>query len=82
MSNNLRMYHKILNQLCQWLPDERITRMRNLSLLVTGLYLSGAVQMPLVARKWHLPGKEPSRLTACVAFLATTGCRSRPVIGP
>jgi len=43
MSNNLRMYHKILTQLCQWLPDERITRMRNLALLVTGLFLSGKV---------------------------------------
>ena len=70
MSNNLRMYHKILTQLCQWLPDERITRMRNLALLVTGLYLSGAVQLPLVARKWHLPGKEPSLVNRLRRFLS------------
>jgi len=60
MPNNLRLYHTVLMQLRQWLPDERITRMRNLALLVSGLYLSQAVQLPLVVRKWPLEGKVPS----------------------
>lgn len=69
MSNNLRLYHTVLKQLCQWLPDERITRMRNLALLVTGLYLSGAVQLPLVVRKWPMQSKLPSLVNRLSRFL-------------
>lgn len=60
MRDNLQVYHTILHQLCQWFPEERITRMRNLSLLVTGLYLSKAVQLPLIVRKWPIIAKLPS----------------------
>ncbi len=34
LPNNLQMYHKMLSQLCQWLPHERITRLRNMALLM------------------------------------------------
>lgn len=70
MNNNLRLYHKTLNQFCQWFPNERITRMRNLALLVTGLYLSKAVQMPIVIRKWHIAGKFSSLTNRMRRFLS------------
>jgi hypothetical protein len=70
MSNNLRLYHTVLKQLCQWLPDERVTRMRNLALLVSGLYLSQKVQLPLVVRKWPLEGKVPSLTNRLRRFLS------------
>jgi hypothetical protein len=31
MPNNLQYYYKVLDQLCQWLPEERITRLRNMA---------------------------------------------------
>ena len=37
MANNLQMYHRILTGLCQWHPGERITRIRNMALLLVGL---------------------------------------------
>jgi hypothetical protein len=70
MSNNLRLYHTVLKQLCQWLPNERITRLRNLALLASGLYLSGAVQLPLVVRKWPQRGKVPSLVNRLSRFLS------------
>ena len=45
MPDNLHLYHKILHQICQWLPQERITRLRNLALFMTGLYLGGTVHL-------------------------------------
>ena len=50
MSNNLQTYHKTLQQLCQWLPQERITRLRNMAWLIVGLQLSGAIHLPLIVR--------------------------------
>lgn len=32
MQNNLRFHATLLSQLCKWLPEERITRLRNLAL--------------------------------------------------
>ena len=69
MQNNLQLYHRILRQLCQWLPDERITRKRNMALLVTGLYLSAAVHLSLIVRKWPTPGKIPSLVNRLRRFL-------------
>lgn len=69
MSNNLRLYHTVLRGLRQWLPDERITRVRNLALLMTGLYMSGAVQLPLIVRKWPVDGKLPSLVNRLSRFL-------------
>jgi hypothetical protein len=60
MRNNLQLYHKILEQLCQWFPQERITRMKNLALMITGLYLGKSVQIPKIVRKWHVAGQLPS----------------------
>jgi hypothetical protein len=69
MPNNLHAYHKTLQQLRQWLPHERITRLRNMALLVLGLQLSGAIHLPLIVRKWPLPGKLPSLTNRLRRFL-------------
>lgn len=60
MRNNLHLYHKILEQLCQWLPDERVTRQRNLALMITGIYLSASVHLSLIVSKWPVDAKDPS----------------------
>jgi len=69
MRNNLRLYHTILAQVCKWLPEERITRMRNLALFLTGLYLGAAVHLSLIVRKWPTPGKLPSLVNRLRRFL-------------
>ena len=45
MRDNLRLYHTMVAQIRKWLPDERITRVRNLALFLTGLYLSRKVHL-------------------------------------
>ena len=70
MPNNLHTYHKTLQQLRQWLPQERITRLRNMALLLLGLQLSGAIHLPLIVRKWPLPGKIPSLTNRLRRFLS------------
>jgi len=69
MSHNLQIYHKALRQFCQWFPRERITRMRNLALLVMGLQMSRSVHMSLIVRKWPLGSKEPSLVNRLRRFL-------------
>lgn len=70
MRNNLRIYNKMLAQLCQWLPDERITRLRNLALLVVGVYLEESVHLSHIVASWPLSGKAPSLVNRLHRFLA------------
>ena len=67
--NNLQYYYKVQEQLRQWLPDERITRLRNMALLIIGLPLSGAVHLSLIVRKWPVAGKDPSLVNRLWRFL-------------
>jgi hypothetical protein len=67
--NNLRLYHKVFDQLCKWLPEERVTRMRNLALLVMGLYLGAAVHLSFIVRKWPMQGKDVSLVNRLRRFL-------------
>jgi hypothetical protein len=69
MRNNLQIYHIVLNQICQWLPEERVTRQRNMALLITGLFLGAAVHMPKIVRKWPVVGKLPSLVNRLRRFL-------------
>ena len=69
MPNNLHTYHKTLQQLRQWLPQERVTRLRNMALLLLGLQLSGAIHLPLIVRKWPVAGKVPSLTNRLRRFL-------------
>ena len=77
MPNNLQYYYKVLHQLCQWLPEERITRLRNLALLIVGLQLSRSVHLGLIVRKWPLPSKEPSLVNRLHRFLVNPGWEVR-----
>ena len=70
MRNNLQLYNKVLNQLCQWLPKERITQKRNLALLVIGIYLNGSVHLDHIVRSWPIPGKVPSLVNRLHRFLS------------
>lgn len=70
MPNNLQLYHKMKSQLCQWLPGERITRIRNMALLLMGLYLSKSPHLSKVVRKWPLAGKLPSLTNRLWRFLS------------
>lgn len=67
--NNLHLYHKVLRQICQWQPQERITRCRNAALLIVGLHLSGAVYLPHITRKWPVLGKASSLVNRLRRFL-------------
>jgi hypothetical protein len=60
MRNDLPLYHKLLEQLCQWLPEERATRRRNLALMIMGIYLSASVHLSRIVSKWPVDAKEPS----------------------
>lgn len=69
MQTNLHLYHRVLEQMCQWLPDERITRRRNMALLVAGLYLSSSIHLSHVVRKWPSESKAPSLVNRLRRFL-------------
>ena len=79
MPDNLRLYHSILKRMHRFLPNERITRLRNLALLMTGLFLARSVHLGHVVRKWPLPAKLPSLTNRLRRFvsnprLAPTRC--------
>ena len=67
--NNLQLYHKVFRQLSQWLPGERVTRVRNGAMLIVGLYLGRAVHLSYITRTWPLPGKAPSLVNRLRRFL-------------
>ena len=67
--NNLRLYHKLLRQICQWFPGERITRKRNLALMMVGLYLGASVHLSHIARELPIGGKDPSLVNRLSRFL-------------
>ena len=69
MQTNLPLYHRVLKQLKQWWPTERVTRQRNMALLIAGLYLSRAVHMALIVRTWPSRSKEPSLVNRLRRFL-------------
>lgn len=67
--SNLNVYHKILKQLDRWLPDERVTRKRNMALLMMGLQQSAAIHLSKIVSKWPLAAKLPSLVTRLNRFL-------------
>lgn len=69
MLYNLPLYHKMLRQLRNWLPNERITRLRNMSLLVTGLKLSQAIHLSKIVNTWPIDSKLPCLVTRLNRFL-------------
>ena len=69
MPTTLQLYHKMKHQLYQWLPGERKTRLQNMALFLTGLYLSGQPHLSKIVRKWPLLGKLPSLTNRLWRFL-------------
>ncbi len=50
----------MLDQLCKWLPEQRVTRKRNLALMIIGIYLSALVHLLLFVRHWPVKAKASS----------------------
>lgn len=67
--NNLQLYHKVLGQLCKWLDDERITRLRNLALLIIGLSVGHSIHLSYIVSEWPVPGKKKSLVNRLHRFL-------------
>lgn len=70
MQSNPQTYHTIFRQFRNLHPDERVTRVRNLALLVAGLYLAGKVHLARIAEVWHVPGRIPSLVNRLRRFLS------------
>lgn len=71
MTNNLRLYHKVVAQLCQWLPGERITRLRNMALLLVGLQQARGIHLSQIVNQWPgVDGKVPSLVNRLRRFLS------------
>lgn len=69
MRDNLRLYRKMLTAAKEFLPGRRITRLRNLAFLASGLFLAGSVHLGKVARKWPFAGKLVSLTNRLRRFL-------------
>lgn len=70
MTNNLHRYHKTVCQLCQWLPGERITRVRDMALLLVGLQQSRGIHLSQIVNQWpSVVGKLPSLVNRLGRFL-------------
>jgi hypothetical protein len=70
MSNSLRLYHTIIEQLRQGLTDMRRTQIRSLAWMITGVYLSSHVHLSKVARHRPGPVKLDSKVQQLRRFLA------------
>ncbi len=69
MRDNLRVNHKILPYWVKCLAGERITRVRNLALLMTGLVLSMTVHLPHIVKKWPTEARQRSLVNRLGRFL-------------
>jgi hypothetical protein len=70
MAVNLQMYHRILDELCQWHRGERITRLRNMALMLVGLTQGHGIHLSQIVEQWPgLEAKEPSLVNRLRRFL-------------
>jgi len=58
-----------------FLPDERITRLRNLALLASGLFLSESAHLSKIVRTWPLAGRLVSLTNRLRRFLKNESAR-------
>jgi hypothetical protein len=70
MSDSLRLFSSMKKHVRKFLPTERITRQRNLALLITGLVLARSVHLAHLVRKWPLPAKTSSLTNRLRRFLS------------
>lgn len=84
MSHYLQTYHKTKRRVRQLHPEKRITRVRNLALLITGLCLGEGIHLAQIISAWPLPGKDPSLVNRLRRFLANAAVEVqswyRPVV--
>lgn len=77
MSHNHQVYCKIKRQIRQWLPEARITRVRNLALLITGLCEGTGIHLSEIVSAWPIPGREPSLVNRLRRFLSNAAVEVR-----
>jgi hypothetical protein len=82
MRDNLRLYRKMLTAMQEFLPDRRITRLRNLALLASGLFLAESAHLGKVARKWPLAARLASLTNRLRRFLKNEQVRSHRFYRP
>lgn len=70
MPHNLHLYHKVLSQIEQWLPQMRVTQRRNLALLVAGIVAAQGIHLSYIVSSWHLAGRLVSLTNRLRRFLA------------
>ncbi|HSM57950.1 MAG TPA: IS4 family transposase [Candidatus Sulfomarinibacteraceae bacterium] len=69
MPHNLRLYHRVLQQIEQWLPGTRATQRRNLALLVSGLVSAQGIHLSYIVSTWHVAGRLVSLVNRLRRFL-------------
>jgi Transposase DDE domain len=62
MSHSQQLYHTVFCRLREGIPQQRITRVRNVALLVTALYLAGSCALTRVADHLLIRGCKDSRV--------------------
>lgn len=72
MSNNLSLYSTTFSRMRQLLPDHRITQVRNLALMMTGLVLARSVHLDRISNQLPLAAKIPSLSNRLRRFLSNT----------
>lgn len=70
MSSNLRLYTTIFNRMRQVFAQHRLTQVRNLSLIMTGLILARSVHLDRLSTHLPLPGQTPSLSNRLRRFLS------------
>ena len=72
-----RLYHTCKDKIQQLRPQERITRVRMMSWLVTGLFMSSSIHLSHIARKLPGESKNVSKAKALSRFLNNRHVRVR-----
>jgi hypothetical protein len=77
-----RLYDTWIQTVKQLLPGERVTRVRNLTWLIVGVFLSRSVRLDRVALKIPGPAKETSLTRRLSRFLSNPAISARPIYEP
>jgi hypothetical protein len=76
------LYDTWIRKIQELLPDERVTRIRNVAWMVVGLFLSQSAQLSGIARKLPLAARLPSTTGRFRRFLNNGAFRVRPWYRP
>jgi hypothetical protein len=75
--DNFKAYGNWYRMLTQWRPDESPSRVRNLALLIVGLYHAGHIHASRIVRKWPIQAKLVSLTRRLSRFLDNRAVRVR-----